>query len=59
MLSAHGASAPARPAALLHYSEDPGIERFVPHVPGHEPGRSRRMVWTIDELARAAVLVPP
>jgi hypothetical protein len=37
------------PSVLLHFSEDPSIEVFRPHVPatreaGHEP-----LVWAIDE----------
>ena len=42
---------------LHHFSEDPSIERFVPHVPptnpNHEPA-----VWAIDSEHAAAVLVP-
>ena len=35
-------------AVLLHYSEDPSIERFVPHVPATNPEQPP-MVWTIDD----------
>lgn len=45
-------SAPARhesePEHLFHYSEDPAIDRFVPHVPATNPGQAP-MVWTIDD----------
>ena len=37
------------PPHLLHFSEDPGIERFVPHVPVTNPGEPP-MVWTVDEV---------
>ncbi len=33
---------------LHHFSEDPSIERFVPHVPPTNPTRSPA-VWAIDE----------
>jgi hypothetical protein len=39
--------APVRPAAVHHYSEDPGIECFVPHVPATNPG-SPPLVWAIE-----------
>jgi hypothetical protein len=32
---------------LLHFSEDPSIERFVPHVPATNPGQEPG-VWAID-----------
>ena len=32
---------------LYHFSEDPGIERFVPHVPATNPTH-RAAVWAID-----------
>ncbi len=32
---------------LLHFSEDPGIERFVPHVPATNPDQPPS-VWAID-----------
>jgi hypothetical protein len=38
---------------LLHFSEDPSIERFVPHVPPSNPSQ-RPAVWAID-AAHAAV----
>jgi len=40
-----------RPEALLHYSEDPGIAEFAPHVPRSNPGIAPA-VWAIDS-ARA------
>lgn len=36
------------PPHLLHYSEDPGIERFAPHVPATNPDQPP-MVWTVDD----------
>jgi hypothetical protein len=36
------------PLHLLHYSEDPDIERFVPHVPATNPDQPP-LVWTIDD----------
>jgi len=33
---------------LYHFSEDPGIAVFRPHVPGHRPDVEPR-VWAIDE----------
>jgi hypothetical protein len=36
------------PPHLLHYSEDPGIERFVPHVPATNPDQPP-LVWTVDD----------
>lgn len=36
------------PVHLLHFSEDPAIERFVPHVPATNPEQPP-MVWTIDD----------
>ena len=35
-------------AALLHFSEDPAIARFVPHVPRTNPSHAPA-VWAIDE----------
>lgn len=35
------------PDRLLHFSEDPSITRFVPHVPPTNPGQ-RPAVWAID-----------
>ena len=35
-------------ATLYHFSEDPTIEVFVPHVPGHRPD-VEPLVWSIDE----------
>lgn len=34
--------------ALFHFSEDPSIKRFVPHVPRTNP-RHAPAVWAIDE----------
>jgi hypothetical protein len=39
--------APERPAVLLHFSEDPGIAEFGPHVPRSNPGVTPA-VWAID-----------
>jgi hypothetical protein len=36
-----------RPPVLYHFSEDPNIERFVPHVPRTNPAHPPR-VWAID-----------
>ena len=38
---------PVRPAVVLHYSEDPGIAEFVPHVPATNPDQPPR-VWGIE-----------
>jgi hypothetical protein len=38
---------PGDPAVLLHYSEDPDIGAFEPHVPRTNPGAGAA-VWTID-----------
>ncbi len=35
------------PEVLYHFSEDPNITRFVPHVPRTNP-EHRRAVWAID-----------
>jgi hypothetical protein len=37
------------PDRLLHFSEDPDIERFVPHVPATNPGQPPQ-VWAVDDL---------
>jgi hypothetical protein len=37
------------PEHLWHFSEDPAIERFVPHVPATNPDQPP-MVWTVDDL---------
>jgi hypothetical protein len=42
---------PEPPEVLLHYSEDPGIPQFVPHVPRSNP-TAAPAVWAID-CARA------
>jgi hypothetical protein len=36
-----------KPDALYHFSEDPSIERFVPHVPRTNPSHPPA-VWAID-----------
>jgi hypothetical protein len=36
-----------RPPWVYHFSEDPGIQRFVPHVPTTNPDREP-LVWAID-----------
>jgi hypothetical protein len=38
----------ADPTALLHYSEDLSITRFVPHVPATNPEQPP-LVWAIDD----------
>lgn len=38
---------PATDGPLLHFSEDPDIERFVPHVPATNPAHPPA-VWAID-----------
>ena len=35
------------PTSLFHFSEDPGIDRFIPHVPSTNPLQSPA-VWSID-----------
>jgi hypothetical protein len=37
-----------KPSVLFHFSEDPSIERFVPHVPKTNPTH-RAGVWAIDQ----------
>ena len=44
-------------AALLHYSEDPHIERFVPHVPATNPDQPPS-VWAIDAAHAALYWFP-
>ena len=39
----------ADPEHVWHYSEDPAIERFVPHVPATNPEQPP-MVWAVDDL---------
>jgi hypothetical protein len=39
----------ADPDALYHFSEDPGIDRFVPHVPATNPDQLP-MVWAVDAV---------
>ena len=39
--------APVRPAVVCHYSEDPDITEFTPHVPATNP-TSAPLVWTIE-----------
>lgn len=38
-----------RPGELLHFSEDPGIAEFVPHVAA-TARQPEAFVWTVDEL---------
>ncbi len=40
---------PVPQAALFHYSEDPSIQYFDPHVPATNPG-AEPAVWAIDAL---------
>lgn len=42
---------------LYHFSEDPAIERFTPHVPATNPEHAAR-VWAIDERHQAAYWFP-
>jgi hypothetical protein len=42
---------------LFHFSEDPNIERFVPHVPRTNPTQ-RPAVWAIDEEHQALYWFP-
>jgi hypothetical protein len=35
------------PFALWHFSEDPSLERFRPHVPATNP-RAQPLVWAVD-----------
>ncbi len=39
---------PVQPTVLFHFSENPGITRFVPHVPRTNPTYGPA-VWAIDE----------
>jgi hypothetical protein len=48
---------PVRPDAVLHASEDPAIEAFVPHVPATNPGQPA-MVWTIERRYSPLYLFP-
>jgi hypothetical protein len=36
------------PDTLLHFSEDPDIRRFAPHIPASSP-HNPPMVWAVDE----------
>jgi hypothetical protein len=36
------------PSVLYHFSEDPNIEQFIPHVPRTNPSHAAA-VWAIDE----------
>ena len=38
----------SRPVRRFHFSEDPGIRVFEPHVPSHRDG-IQPLVWAIDE----------
>ena len=42
---------------LFHFSDDPAIACFVPHVPASNPGQSPA-VWAIDEQHEAAYWFP-
>ena len=47
----HGAASsvePLQPPVLFHFSEDPTITRFIPHVPRTNPSHVPA-VWAIDE----------
>ena len=49
MLSGPWRRGTRRPEHLWHFSEDPAIERFVPHVPATNPEQPP-MVWTVDDV---------
>jgi hypothetical protein len=49
--------APGPPGELYHFSEDPTIERFVPHVPRTNPGQPAR-VYAIDAAHEALYWFP-
>lgn len=42
---------------LFHFSEDPGIEVFVPRTPEHRP-EVEPLVWTVDEERAWTYLFP-
>ncbi len=42
---------------LFHFSEDPSIEVFTPHVPATNPTQPP-LVWAIDELHQSAYWFP-
>lgn len=44
-------------ATLLHFSEDPAIERFVPHIPATNPNQEPA-VWAIDAAHAPAYWFP-
>ncbi|MFN8078180.1 MAG: hypothetical protein U0Q19_01315 [Kineosporiaceae bacterium] len=44
-------------ASLHHFSEDPSIERFVPHVPRSNPTQPAA-VWAIDAVHAPLYLFP-
>jgi Family of unknown function (DUF6886) len=46
-----------RPGVLFHFSEDPAIELFVPHVPVSNPTQSPS-VWAIDAERQPAYWFP-
>jgi hypothetical protein len=43
---------------LYHFSEDPGIVRFEPHVAETSPIRDRAFVWAIDDWHAPMYYVP-
>lgn len=43
---------------LYHFSEDPSIERFEPHVPAGRRGEVEPLVWAIDEWHAPMYLFP-
>ena len=45
------------PPRLFHFSHDPAIERFVPHVPATNPDQPPA-VWAIDEHHQSAYWFP-
>ena len=47
----------SKPSTLFHFSEDPSIETFEPHVPHSNPTH-RPAVWAIDEDHQALYWFP-
>jgi hypothetical protein len=46
------------PVALYHFSEDPGIARFDPHIARTSLTQDRAFVWAIDEWHAPMYYVP-
>lgn len=45
------------PGEVLHFSEDPTIQLFVPHVPATVPG-SEPLVWAVDDAIAPSYWFP-